>query len=66
MAQPLTKSTCREEYGRSVERTPWGVDVMDYDSDWSRYRIRLAKGDVQKHEKLLKDLLRQSYEESQR
>ena len=43
-----------------------GVDVMDYDTDWSRYRIRLAKGDVQKHEKLLKDLLRLSYEESER
>jgi hypothetical protein len=23
MAQPLTKSTGREEYGRSVERSPW-------------------------------------------
>jgi hypothetical protein len=23
MAQPLTKSTGREEYGRSVERRPW-------------------------------------------
>src|SRR5262249_48777734 len=43
-----------------------GVDVMDYDTDWSCYRIRLAKGDVQKHEKLLKDLLRLSYEESER
>src|SRR5262245_38117883 len=25
-AQPLTKSTCREEYGRSVERSPWGSE----------------------------------------
>jgi hypothetical protein len=23
MCQPLTKSTGREEYGRSVERRPW-------------------------------------------
>jgi hypothetical protein len=25
MAQPLTKSTGREEYGRSVERRPWDI-----------------------------------------
>jgi predicted transport protein len=26
-----------------------GLDVMDYDSRWGRYRIRLAGGDVTKH-----------------
>lgn len=41
-----------------------GVDVMEYDSRWGRYRIRLAKGDVQKHEQLLRDLLRTAYMES--
>jgi hypothetical protein len=35
-----------------------------YDSNNRGYCINLAKGDVQKHEKLLKDLLRQAYEES--
>jgi hypothetical protein len=43
-----------------------GLDVMDYDTNDRRYRIRLGKGDVQKHEKLLNDLLRQAYEESGR
>jgi predicted transport protein len=26
-----------------------GLDVMDYDTRWRRYRIRLSKGDLQKH-----------------
>ena len=26
-----------------------GLDVMDYDARWGRYRIRLAKGDPVKH-----------------
>lgn len=39
-----------------------GVDVMEHDDRWGRYRIRLAKGDVPKHEALLRDLLRTAYE----
>jgi hypothetical protein len=42
-----------------------GVDVMEYDDRWGRYRIRLAKGDIQKHEPLLRDLLRTAYEAGQ-
>jgi len=34
-----------------------GLDEMGYDSKWGKYRIRLDKGDVKKHEELLKDLL---------
>ncbi len=34
-----------------------GLDVMDYDDRWSRYRIRLSKGDVKKHIDLLTELL---------
>ncbi|MFZ2493471.1 MAG: hypothetical protein WA208_18485 [Thermoanaerobaculia bacterium] len=41
-----------------------GLDVMDYDSQWGRYRIRLGKNDVQKHAPLLRELLRKAYEES--
>lgn len=40
-----------------------GLDVMEYSND-GRYRIRLGKGDVQKHEALLKELLKQAYDES--
>lgn len=40
------------------------LDVMDYDSKWGRYRIRLKKGDIKQHADLLRDLLKASYEES--
>jgi hypothetical protein len=40
-----------------------GLDVMEYSND-GRYRIRVGKEDVQKHEQLLKDLLKQAYDES--
>ncbi|MFO1315659.1 MAG: DUF5655 domain-containing protein [Burkholderiales bacterium] len=39
-----------------------GLDVMEYDARWGRYRIRLAKGDVKKHEVLLRELLKTAYE----
>jgi len=41
-----------------------GLDVMDYDERWGRYRIRLAKSDVKKHEVLLTELLRRAYDEA--
>lgn len=42
-----------------------GLDVMDYDRKWGKYRIRLAHEDLRKHEQLLRDLLRQSYQKSE-
>lgn len=39
-----------------------GLDVMDYDKKWGRYRIRLSKGDIKKHAEFLTDLLRSAYE----
>ncbi len=41
-----------------------GLDVMDYDNKWGRYRIRLQKGDVKKHADVLRQLLEASYKES--
>lgn len=35
---------------------------MDYDTRWGRYRIRLAKGDLKKHEVFLRELLQKAYE----
>ena len=43
-----------------------GLDVMDYDARRGRYRIRLQKGDVKKHEALLTELLKSAYEENGR
>lgn len=39
-----------------------GLDVMDYDSRWGRYRIRLAKGDMTKHRDFLATLMRKAFE----
>lgn len=36
------------------------LDVMDYDSRWGRYRIRLTKGQVRTHRDLLKQLAEQA------
>ena len=41
-----------------------GLDVMDYDTRWGRYRIRLQRGDVKKHADILRQLLEMSYRES--
>ena len=38
-----------------------GLDVMDYDSRWGRYRIRLAKGDVAKHKAFLTELMTKAF-----
>ncbi|MBI4188919.1 MAG: hypothetical protein HY525_00085 [Betaproteobacteria bacterium] len=38
-----------------------GIDIMEYDARWGRYRIRLSKGEMKKHEQLLRDLLKQAY-----
>jgi hypothetical protein len=40
-----------------------GLDFMGY-SKWGRYKIRLAKDDVRRHEDLLRELLKASYDQS--
>jgi hypothetical protein len=39
-----------------------GLDVMEYSSRTGRYRIRLTKGDVDKHRDLLAEILGQAFE----
>lgn len=41
-----------------------GLDVMDYDKRWGRYRLRLGKGEVSKFSEVLSKLCRQAYQES--
>ncbi len=38
-----------------------GLDVMDYDERWGRYRIRLVPGDLAKHGELLSSLIKEAY-----
>jgi len=40
-----------------------GLEVLDYDSQWGRYRIRIGKGDTEKHADLLCDLFAAAYKE---
>ncbi len=40
------------------------LDVMDYDSRWGRYRIRLQPGDVEKYRKVLIDVISRAFAES--
>jgi len=37
------------------------LDTLDYEAQWSRYRIRVDKNDIIKHRQLLKDLMQQSF-----
>lgn len=39
-----------------------GLDVMDYDSRWGRYRINLQPSDIEKHKSLLEEITRTAYE----
>lgn len=41
-----------------------GLDAMEYDKRWGRYRLRISKGDLQKHAELLTELLEQAHEAS--
>lgn len=38
-----------------------GLDVMDYDTRWGRYRIRLQPGDIAKHREILSELVAEAY-----
>jgi predicted transport protein len=40
-----------------AELVTMGLDLMDYDGKWGKYRIRLVRGDVKKHSDFLKSFL---------
>lgn len=40
-----------------------GMDVMDYESRWGRYRLRLQRGEVKKHGAVLRQLFEVAYRE---
>jgi hypothetical protein len=50
-----------EEIEQKIEAA--GLDVMDYDNRWSRYRIRLGKGEAKKHAEILRDLFSVAHKE---
>jgi len=40
-----------------------GMDVMDYDTRWGYYRIRLSKDDIKGHNELVRALLKLAYDQ---
>lgn len=38
-----------------------GLDVMDYDSRWGRYRIRLKPGEVEKQKEILTEVVKEAF-----
>ena len=38
-----------------------GLDVMDYDSRWGYYRIRLQPGEIDKHKAILAEIIAEAY-----
>ena len=38
-----------------------GLDVLEYDTRNQRYRIRFSKEEIQKHQRLLKEILGRAY-----
>lgn len=55
----LQKTDAREQ---RIEAA--GLDVMDYDNRWGRYRIRLEKGDVKKQTDILRELFAAAHRDS--
>lgn len=48
-----------EDVEKNLEQI--GLDVMDYDQRWSRYRIRLTKEDIKKHADFISEFLLKAY-----
>ena len=55
----LKKSQDRQERLENA-----GLDVMDYDDNWGRYRIRLSVEDFKKHADVITEGLKEAYKES--
>ena len=48
-----------DEIEKMLEET--GLDLMNYDKKWGRYRIKLSKQEVNKHKELITNLLKMAY-----
>lgn len=41
-----------------------GLDVMDYDRRWGRYRLKLKQGDLSQHGQILKEVIAEAYNQA--
>jgi hypothetical protein len=58
LLEPRIKQS--DEIEQKIEQA--GLETLDYDKLWGRYRIRLGKDDVTKHAGILKELLRLAFD----
>lgn len=49
-----------EEIEEKIEAA--GLDMLDYDNKWGRYRIKLSKEDIKKHKEFIIELLQSAYD----
>ena len=45
-------------FWKEIERK--GIDLMDYDKRYGKYRLKLSSNDLKKHRDFIKDLVRKS------
>jgi hypothetical protein len=50
-----------DEIDRLIEQA--GSEALDYDKGWRKYRIRLSKGDIKKHQDIIEKLARVAYDD---
>lgn len=53
-----------EDTDKVIEKNE--LEEMDYDIKWGRYRIRFNKGDIKKHQEVLKELITTAESQSNR
>ena len=58
--EPRLKNS--QETQERLEST--GLDIMDYDIRWGRYRIRLQPGDIKKNKEILTEVVKEAFDAS--
>jgi hypothetical protein len=52
--------------GYQAQLEEQGLDMMSYDANWRRYRIRLTAAELREHKDRMRELFRKAFEESRR
>ena len=54
-----------KESSEATERLEnFGLNVMNYDNNWERYRVRLKLGEVEKYKEALAEVIKEAFEEA--
>jgi hypothetical protein len=58
----MLKSSWMKRKRSTLKIEKAGIEPLDYDARWSRYRLSLHKDDLTKHRPPLKELLQAAYQ----